>query len=333
MTLKIIRNDIGKVKADIIVNSCDYQASNIGGAEGSLYTYGGQELLLARKKLGELEVGEVVMTPAFKLNSKYVFHTVGPIWQDGKHNEEKLLAECYNNALSLAIDLECNSIAFPLISTGLYGYPKDKAFKLALKVIEDFLIKEELKVYLVVYDSESYLISKQLFNNIQEYIDDNYFDEQIYEKQVYNNICSQSVAFELDELTEVTKPSPTKCNIQSLDISLKQDIGFSEYLLKLIDKSGKDDSYIYKKANIDRKLFSKIRSNPAYQPSKPTAIAFAIALELDLKQTNMLLAKAGYTLTRSRIFDIIIEYFILNGDYNIHNINEALYAFDQNILS
>ena len=221
-------------------------------------------------------------------------------------------------------------MAFPLISSGVYGYPKEQALRTAMDAIGAFLLEHDMTVYLVIFDRSAYQISSRLFADIAAYIDDHYVDA--HTDFIRSRPCPASIPVEA-QMAPSPAFSPASRLPRSLDDRLKHlDAGFSETLLTRIDRSDKKDSEIYKRANVDRKLFSKIRSNPDYRPSKPTALAFAIALELDLNETRDLIARAGYALSRSSKFDVIIEYFISQRNYNIYEINEALFAFDQSLL-
>lgn len=335
MPLEIIRNDITKVHADAIVNAADSSLLGGGGVDGAIHRAAGPDLLAECRLLGGCEVGEAKITKGYKLPAKYVIHTVGPVWQDGKNNEEKLLADCYKNSLALAKDYNLESVAFPLISSGAFGYPKDKALKTAIGVIGDFLLKNEMTIYLVVYDKAAFKLSEKLFLSIGQYIDDKYIEEHPYnrrdryEAKYHLKECYS----EAPELFSSENLVPIKKKKRSLEDVVEQvDETFSQMLLRLIDEKGMKDSETYKKANINRKHFSKIRNDINYKPSKPTALAFAIALKLNLDETKDLLLKAGFALSHSSKFDLIIEYFIEESNYNIFEINEALFAFDQNLL-
>lgn len=327
MPIKIIRNDITKLECDAIVNAANKTLLGGGGVDGAIHKAAGKELLEECKTLGGCNTGEAKITSAYNLPCKYVIHTVGPVWHGGFFNERELLKFCYLNSLELAKQYKCDSVAFPLISTGAYRYPKDKALKIATDTISQFLLKNEMLVYIVVFDKNAYLISKKLFCDIQQYIDDNYAEQFVNQQNRFNT----SRVLEPDEMCmpQCIMAMPAI----SLEDKLKQiDESFSQMLLRKIDERGMKDSECYKKANIDRKLFSKIKSNINYKPSKTTAIAFAISLELSLEETKDMLMKAGYALSKSNKFDIIIEYFITNGNYNVFEINEALFAFDQSLL-
>lgn len=332
MPLEIIRNDITKVQVDAIVNAANSSLLGGGGVDGAIHRAAGSELLEECRTLGGCEVGQAKITKGYKLPAKYVIHTVGPIWHGGKSNEEKQLADCYKNSLSLAKEYKLESVAFPLISSGAFGYPKDKALKTAISVIGDFLFKNEMTVFLVVYDKAAFVMSERLFSSIAQYIDDKYIDAQPFNLRDRFQERSQlrESYLEAPEFSSTEASAPIKKRKRSLvEIVKNMDETFSQMLLRLIDEKGMTDAETYKKANIDRKLFSKIRNDINYKPSKPTAIAFAIALKLNLDETRDLLLKAGFALSHSSKFDIIIEYFIEEENYNIFEINEALYAFDQ----
>ena len=332
MPLEIVRNDITKMKVDAIVNAANESLLGGGGVDGAIHYAAGPKLLAECKTLGGCKTGKAKITGGYNLPVKYVIHTVGPIYEDGKHGEKALLESCYRESLALAKAHNCETVAFPLISSGVYGYPKDQALKVAIDVISDFLLENEMKVYIVIFDKAAYKISEKLFSDIAEYIDDNYVDEHTdyrRESMRMNAPMQASVGLFEADLCECKAMLAE----DDLGAKLKQiDESFSQMLLRKIDEKGMTDAECYKKANIDRKLFSKIRSDVHYKPSKPTAIAFAISLELTLSETEDMLKKAGFALSHSNKFDIIIEYFISKGNYNIFEINEALFAFDQSLL-
>lgn len=341
MPFEIVRNDITNMRVDVIVNTANPRPVIGSGTDSMIHKKAGPELLTARQKIGNIDRGCAAITPAFHLPAKYVIHTVGPVWVDGSQGELAQLHDCYRNSLNLAWENQCASISFPLISTGNYGFPKDKALQIAIAAFSSFLLEHEMQIYLVVFDKAAYKLSEKLFHGVASYIDEHFVD-----------MCEQAVATEnlrrlrrygAEEMEtwedraersslclSANASAPKK---RSLADSLREaDAGFSETLLSLIDKSGKKDSEIYKKACISRQHFSKIRNNPHYQPTKPTAIALALALELDLEGTYDLIGRAGFTLSKSSKFDLIIRYFIENKEYNVVAINVALYEFDQPLL-
>ena len=340
MPFEIVRNDITNMQVDAIVNTANPRPMVGRGTDSAIHKKAGPQLLAARKTIGAIRVGHAAITPAFDLDAKWVIHTVGPVWQRGECDEERLLRSCYENSLRLAVDYGCRSVAFPLISTGTYGFPKDKALQIAISAFSAFLLEQDVDIYLVVFDQASYRLSEKLFSHVASYIDQNYVDacevatygvadrnresRRRYEQKC-TNVCEDSIV-----LPDMQMES--KASVGASDFGRELDMGFSEALLKLIDATGKKDSEIYKKANVSKQHFSKIRNNPHYQPTKATAIAFALALELNVDQTNELIGRAGYTLTRSSRFDLIIQYFIEQKKYNIVEINIALYEFDQPLL-
>lgn len=451
MPFEIVRNDITKMRVDAIVNTANPRPVIGSGVDAAIHAKAGPMLLAARKLIGTMNTGEACVTPGFRLPCKHVIHTVGPVWEDGGHGEAFLLRQCYNHSLKLALRHRCKTVAFPLISTGNYGFPKELALQVAVETIRDFLEEHEMYVYLVVFSKASLELSGGLVDQVRSFIDDTYVQER--EKAEYSFSVSRDFDFVRErledsedsivepktfpisleqstlppewELTEddlsrgsfvpefawddsaseigkdeeentpvileiraesneaserekmaSTAPLPqldlpqscepkgshaTSVYPQSKKASLipghigsakpkkrdvkhpfdqnellklvqRTDAGFSETLLNLIDKSGEKDSAIYKRANVDRKLFSKIRNNPQYKPSKATAVAFAIALELDLEETRDFIGRAGYALSGSNKFDIIIEYFITHGRYDIYEINLMLFEFDQSLL-
>ncbi|MDR3542715.1 MAG: macro domain-containing protein [Desulfosporosinus sp.] len=318
MPLKIIRNDITKMPVDAIVNAANTSLKMGGGVCGAIFSAAGTVKLQEECDLiGRCNTGQAVITSAYSLPSKYIVHAVGPIWRGGGSGEASLLHLCYTNSLVLALEHDCQSIAFPLISSGIYGYPKDKALQIAISAIGEFLLKHDITVYLVVYDKKSFVLSEKLFDAIEKYIDDNYVEEHM--------VAGSSIL-------EPYKKPVRKVKRKLEDVIGQLDEPFAQMLLRLIDEKGLTDVQTYKKANMDRKLFSKIRSSKSYNPSKITSIALAIALELNLDETRDLLNKAGFSLSHSNKFDVIIEYFIEEGNYNIYEINEALFAFEQVLL-
>lgn len=330
MPIEIIHNDMTKVHADATLNIIKSSLLRGGRVDRGIHQGAGPEILAEYHTLADCKVGQAKITKGYKLSAKYVIHAVVPVWHDGESNEINLLADCYKNSLALAKEYKLESIALPLISSGEYGFPKDKALKTVISVIEDFLLSNDMMIFLVVHNKESFSFSEKLFSSIAQYIDDRYIEE------IYLDFNKT-----FDERQEINanifilpdkKANDIKIKRSLEDLVKNVDETFTLMLLRLIDEKGMTDVGTYKNANIDRKLFSKIRNDINYKPSKPTAIAFAIALMLNLDETKDLLLRAGYALSHSSKFDIIIEYFIKDGNYKIYEINEALFAFDQNLL-
>ena len=340
MPLQIIRQDITKMRVDAIVNTTNEEMVGYSGVDLAIHTIAGAELDAECAKLAPLGLGQAKLSGAYGLPCKYVIHTSGPVWRGGLVGESIILRSCYIESLKLAVKSGCRSVAFPLISSGVYGYPKDQVLKFAIQTITEFLFDHELTVYLCVFDKESYSFSQKLFSDIQEFINDEYVDEHdedFYEafdgsidempmaKCIQAPMCADAMMPRKRETSSAAG--------KSLREYMKQmDRSFQEMLFDLIDESGMTDVECYKKANVDKRTFSKIKSNKDYKPSKQTVIAFAISLQLDMDTTQELLATAGFTLSRSKVFDKIIRYFIHNGNYDIFEINEALFEFDQQLL-
>ncbi len=317
MPIQIVRNDITKMECDAIVNAANNSLLGGGGVDGAIHRAAGEKLLEECRRLGGCKTGEAKITKAYKLPCKYVIHTVGPVWHGGAYGEEEKLISCYRNSLMLAEKYKCKSVAFPLISAGAYGYPKDQALQIAVSEICKFLMKNDIAVYIVVFDKDCFQISKRLINDITEYIDECYVEEHYDGRTRLLNYPF------VDELSEPPSLSDAVGQI---------DESFSQMLIRKIDEKGMTDAQCYKKANVDRKLFSKIKNNTLYKPKKTTAVAFAVALELPFNELKDMLSKAGFSLTHSNKFDIIIEYFVKKGEFDIYEINEALFEFDQPLL-
>ena len=326
MPLHIVRNDITTMKVDAIVNAANESLLGGGGVDGAIHRAAGPRLLRECRTLGGCKTGEAKLTGGYLLPAKYVIHTVGPIWRGGGQGERALLVSAYRASLALALEHRCESVAFPLISSGVYGYPKDQALQVAVDTIGQFLLSHDMTVYLVIFDRATYTIGNQLFSDITAYIDERYVQTHADRPEVERARMG---------LLHAAPPVFAPCAPPPRDLAeaLEQlDESFTQMLLRKIDERGFTDAQCYKRANIDRKLFSKIRSDLHYRPSKSTAMAFAVALELSLPEAKSLLEKAGYAFSHANKFDIIVEYFISHNNYNIFEINEALFAFDQSLL-
>ncbi|MCM1329171.1 MAG: macro domain-containing protein [Ruminococcus sp.] len=321
MPFTIVRQDITKMQTDAIVNAANNQLRMGGGVCGAIFKAAGYIKLQEEcYKVSPVKTGGAAITPGFALPAKYVIHAVGPVYQQSNVEEcEKLIRSAYTNSLKLAAENGCVSIAFPLISSGIYGYPKDEALRVAISAIKDFLAENDMDVYLVIFDRASFAVSEKLLGDVESYIDENYVDEHFISRREMSVVyCEEVQNFDL-------KPSLE-------DFIEELDEPFNTTLLKLIDAKGKTDTEVYKRANIDRKLFSKIRTGKGYMPSKRTILALAVALELTLNETDDLLERAGYALSHSQKFDVIVEFFIVNGKYDIFEINEVLFKYDQPLL-
>ena len=305
------------MKVDAIVNPTNRGLVPGGGLDAAVHKAAGPELADACRTIGGCETGDAIITKGYKLSARYVIHTVGPVWHGGQRGEKALLTSCYQKCLELAKDHDCRSIAFPLISAGTFGYPKDEAMAVALDVISKFLFENDILIYLVVFGRTEYLTSRKLFSDVQEYIDDVYAASHYHRntearRRELWQVDEEAAQYYEEELYDSAIPpyASSGCGLipDWSKVLEEADEGFSEVLLRLIDEKGMTDVQCYSKANIDKRLFSKIRSNPEYRPSKPTAFAFAIALELSLDETSALLRKAGFAISHSSKLDIIVEY-------------------------
>lgn len=411
MPFQIVRNDIAKMNVDAVVNAANSELLAGGGVCGALFDGAGRESLArACNAIGHCDTGDAVATPGFALPARFIIHAVGPIWRGGGAGEADALRSCYERSLALALELGCESIAFPLISTGTFGYPRAEALAIVQSVVAAFLAEHDMDIYLVVFDRAAVKISRQLFDSVQEFIDDTYEEAEGHGRSRSLLACEWEALAEVadgqlpdqaemvegrlaaDFAAPIGLPEEDAClsvapiqrasrpastvegqrvartmpttegqraaqaaptvggwraarstpkarsagqarSAESLeDVIGNLDESFSECLLRLIDERGMTDVEAYRRANVSRKLFSKIRSNVNYHPSKPTVLAFAIALMLSLEETKALLEKAGFALSHSNKFDVIVEYFIVRNVYDIFEINETLFAFDQVLL-
>lgn len=343
MPFEIVRNDIVNMQVDAVVNTANPKPVIGSGIDSGIHKKAGPRLLEARKKIGRIDFGDAAVTPGFGMDAGYIIHTAGPVWKGGSHGEEQILSSCYRKSLALAREYKCESVAFPLIATGNYGFPKPLALQIAINEISTFLLDNEMQVYLVVFEKEAFVLSEKLFKSVSSYIDENY---------IYSKTIDEYGTAEFNRMVQTRRIQEDTYSLQSPEMYanipdgaavpidsddwgrlLKNlDAGFSETLLKLIDRTGRKDSEIYKKANVDRKLFSKIRNNMNYKPSKTTALAFAFALELSLDETKDFIGRAGFALSHSSKLDVIVEYFLVNRNYDIFELNEVLFEFDQPLI-
>jgi len=352
MPFEIVRNDITKMKVDAIVNTANPRPVIGAGTDTAIHRAAGPRLLEARKRIGDIRPGASVATRAFDLPAKYVLHTVSPVWQDGAHGEPELLRMAYDSALELAQKRRCRSVAFPLMAAGSYGFPKELALSTAIAAFTDFLLNHEMQIYLVILDGEAFRLAGGLFDDLKSYLDDNYVEEcgavgsgadrrrrdyliqnaDVCEEAEYSAPCDYGAA--------APRPVPRKSAKAAVPMSGglrdyldQRESTFTEHLLDLLKEKGEKDSAVYHRAQMSRQLFNKIINRPDYQPTKSTAIQLAIGLRLDLPQTQKLLEKAGYALTRSSKSDLVVQYFIQHGEYSIVAINTALYDCDLPLLT
>lgn len=399
MPFTIERNDLASVSADAIVVAANEDLQITGGVgEAVAKAAGFTNVQEACNAIGHCPTGSAVATPAFDLPAKVIIHAVGPIWQGGSQNEVALLRDAYDAALSCAAENNAHSIALPLLSAGIYGFPADISLSVAQNAIHDYLDSHDTEIRLVLFDRTALQAGLSSYDRIAEYIDDVYVDKQLDARKKAHRTETLSDAFltaagtaygalsASPSAVSPTAASPSAAILSSLFSSRKDteketsedlegadtqdsveavyegsltenynyeeslaretpskssslsdlldslDASFSTTLLALIDTKGMTDAQVYKRANMSRQLFSKIRSDTFYKPTKKTVLALAIALELDLSTTEDLLRRAGFALSHSNKADIIVEYFIKNNQFDIFEINATLYAFDQPIL-
>ena len=363
MPFKIVREDITKIECDAIVNPTNRKFIPTGGVDLAIHKGAGIELFKICKALGGLKVGEAKLTPAYNLPCKFVIHTVGPKWKGGKKNEKELLQSCYRETLKIAKGTKCESVAFPLIASGLHGYPKDQVMQVALEVIKEFLYENDMLIYLVVYDKTAYSLSEKLSCGVKAYIDDNYVNAQ----ERYSRIMSEfqcermermrrlddvdyarvgrrsteqesyfDVGLPIDEdkesdLSFESNPyEPKFGSVNTIEKYMRE--GFKETLLGYVDKRGITDVACYKGANVSRQTWHKIITDKYYTPKKNPAIALAISLKLNLEETQALLETAGFVLSKSSLFDVIIMFCIVKGIYDVFEIDSILFQYDQETL-
>jgi len=359
MPFSIIRNDITKVKCDAVVNAANESLLGGGGVDGAIHRAAGPGLLEECRTLGGCRTGKAKITSGYNMPCRYIIHTPGPVWDGGDNHEEELLYSCYRESLLLAKQYKCESIAFPLISSGIYGYPKSEALRVAVQAFKDFLENNEMEIILVVFDRAAFVLSEEVSSRVSQYIDDNYAARAKLNDAGRRGYGADSVCFSAPaEVCSASKKTPSQGLFSKLrsrekksavnelksgaallsetysvnEADFKLDESFSQALLRIIDEKKMTDVQVYKKANIDRRLFSKIRSDVNYHPKKQTVIAFAFALELNLDETSDLLCRAGFILSDSILFDVIIKHYLENGIYDIFEINEVLFRYDQTLI-
>lgn len=295
MPFSIVRREIAKIKVDAVVTFVS--------------------------KPGPFREGKVTVEPSNSQPAKYLVRVDTPTYNSAKAKEsERLLSLAYLDALYFSAEQGYASIAFPLVSGEGFGYPREAALRVATTAIRDHLFSHDTKVYLVIPSKGDFAVGERLLGEVGSYIDRYYVRED-------EDRLLESASF-AKMVTTQAKPLPESLR----DKIHRLDEPFSTTLLRLIDARGMSDVEVYKRANLDRKLFSKIRNGKGYMPSKRTAVALAVALELSIDETTDLLRRAGFALSHCILFDVIIEYFITRHRYDIFVINEVLFQFDQPLL-
>lgn len=418
MAIQVVRNDITKMNIEAIVNTANRHATYGPGVDSAVYKAAGEELLLgARREIGEVEPGEVFITPGFNLPAKYIIHAVSPAYIDGDSGEEEKLRSCYSKALALAQKSGITSIAFPLISTGSFGYPKADGLRIAVDECNTFLLKNDMDIKIVVFDSNATMMAEKIFPGLDAYIDHNYVcnkREEEYGDAYYDSISptdsqhdkymervsrlerrigsanaanpvGQSGPFGTQPLMAAPAASATdgkkgtlkhkdfslpflrgnkksksekdKCEVESglfanqsvagpfktLETSYYEDFGdysdalgerlehmadpFGKYVMYLIEKKGKTNIQVQNEGWIDRKRFSKMKTNQeTYRPEKRTACQLCVGLGLNHDECKDLLIRAGLSLSPSILEDVIWEFFFEMDpeEYDIFDVSDAL---------
>ncbi|MDO5540520.1 MAG: macro domain-containing protein [Eubacteriales bacterium] len=365
MPLKIVRSDITKMNTEAIVNTANDQPTVGAGCDYAIYQAAGREELLAYRKqhIGFVDEGGAFITPGFNLPAKYIIHAVSPYYEDGMHGEEEKLRSCYQKSLQIAEDTGIRSIAFPLISTGGFGYPKEEGLRIAVDEINAFLMNHVMLVYLVVFDQKAVCLGTNLYPDLESYIDQNYVESKRKEEydrwysgvnvyaDDYNKTSPGTRALDQrwrrrriewgrDQEPPVSV-SPKMENVSAPAEKKKKSTGdefldfegihenkleermqhlsdtFSQYLLYLIQSKNMENAEVYKRAIVDKKVFSKIKNNVNYHPQKLTALCLCVGAKLNLDESRDLLARAGYALSPCDKTDIIFSYFIENQIYDM----------------
>ena len=350
MPFQIMRDDITNVKADAIVNTANPKPVFGSGTDGAIYEAAGKDKLLTeRKQIGDIAPGDVAVTPAFALMAKYIIHTVGPAWDGGDKGEYDILKNCYRKSLNKAYELKCTSIAFPLIATGVYGFPKADALRIAMDEISSFLMRDDvdMSVKLVVFDDKAFRLSRNLFFQVESFITDNdvveahmkeyglrgpEFERELREYRreeeeyrVGRNVRTGNTIFETDSL-----PFNEKTFDKSLYMSDgKDDLSFMNHLINLLIEKGIDNTVAYKRSNVTKGAFSKIMCGDTKKPQKRTVLGFCIGLKLNMEESERLLASADMAFNPYNKRDQLVIQCISRGQYNIDEVNAMLFTCHQ----
>ena len=326
MSFKIVRNDITKMNTEAIVNTANDHVTVGTGCDYAVYMAAGYEELLKyrEEKIGVVPEGDVFVTPGFHLKAEYIIHAVSPLYMGGNQGEEEKLRSCYRMSLQIAKDYNIKSISFPLISTGGFGYPKEEGMRIAVDEIHAFLLENEMQIYLVVFDTKATMLGEKIYPDLEEYIDHNYvrnkreeeygvhlYNAQLLERQTRNHAAAD--AFEEDLELDFEAQHESKLEERMKHISDT----FSQYLMYLIREKKMENAEVYKRAIVDKKIFSKIKNNADYHPQKITALCLCVGAKLNLDESKELLARAGYALSPCDKTDIIFTYFIENKIYDM----------------
>jgi len=356
MPFQIVRNDITKMQVDAIVNTANPMPTYGAGIDTAVYEAAGEGLLLAKRlEIGAVKPGHSFITDGYNLPAKQIIHTVGTSWQGGNQGEEDIIRSCYRSVFQIALENNIESLAIPLLASGSYGFPKGIALRIALSEIETFMTSNELELYLVVFDEKSFSLSSELYGDIDAYINDNYVEKKTKEEYVSPYIpdyLGHFVGAKASRVRPAEEEDVRYCGAlpdepveeavlyaaapledKSLDDVVNNlDKTFMELVFSFADERGMSDVEVQKKANLDRKAFSKLKCGTTKNPSKATALALAVALELNLDETKDLLSRAGLALSPCSKQDLIVQYFIEKEAYDIYEINVALFEHGEGLL-
>lgn len=339
MPLKIVRNDITKMNTDAIVNTANEHVTVGPGCDIAVYNAAGYDELLQyrARNIGAVPEGEVFITPGFNLQAKYIIHAVSPFYQGGNNREETKLRSCYRKSLQLAKDNNIKSIAFPLIATGGFGYPKEEGLRIAVDEINAFLMHNEMLIYLVVFGSETTKLAEKIYPDLETYIDTHYVESKYEEEygyayqphpEIYHQRCKKIKKVDVKKLLEEEIVIEKTREARVFDFGVQDESRlkervlhpadtFSQSLMYLIKTKKMENSEVYKRAILDRKVFSKIKNDINYHPNKLTALCLCIGAKLNLDESRDILARAGYALSPCDKRDIIFSYFIENEIYDM----------------
>ena len=370
MPFSIIRNDITKIKADAIVNTANPRVAVGTGVDAAIYEAAGREkLLAARETIGELRPGEAGITPAFDLDAKFIIHVSGPWWEGGAKGEEETLRRCYDRALMLAHENGCGSIAFPLLATGNYGFPKELGISIAVGAFTEFLMEHEMEIILAVFGQEAADISGRLIADVKSFVDEDYEEEAFSKeyaerKDVFFGAAQPPAgppeneaprrrpsffrgrkASRKEETTvlhanmdmapmQAAESAPSDGYGMNLEKALKgiYKESFGEHLQQLINKKGLKNSEVYAAANISKQYFSKLLKNQV-NPSKEKVLALAVGLRLNMDEAVDFLRLAGYAFSPISQTDKVVEYFIRRRDFSVMKIDIVLYDYGLDPIS
>ena len=383
MPLKIVRNDIVRMNTEAIVNTANEHPVVGAGCDRAVYQAAGYDKLLKYRveKIGIVPEGEAFITPGFDLPAKYIIHAVSPLYLGGGEGEEKKLRACYRSSLKLAKKYGIRSIAFPLISTGGFGYPKEEGMRIAVDEINAFLLGCDMDIDLVVFDDKARMLGRRIYPDLKEYIDQNYVDNRtpLNRPRRAEHLPSSRPDFSTEFRTDsspssrpdsskkfwsnfskasrpdsspLSRPNFSKASREEFDSESSVYMNaspsyaardeeepfldfetahesrleermrhlsdtFSQYLMYMIQSKGMENAEVYKRAIVDKKIFSKIKNNINYHPQKLTALCLCVGAKLNMDETRDLLARAGYALSPCDKTDIIFSYFIENRIYDM----------------